>query len=145
MSLVISFSSHAGEVTEYALEAPFSEVRQDLGDAVVNRGYKIDYEAFIGDMLKRTSADVGGKVEIYKNAEFIQFCSAVLSRETMEADAKNIASCPYVLFVYETLEEPGKVRVGFRRLEETGSDASRAASARVNAVLNEIAREAAGQ
>ncbi|MEX3008131.1 DUF302 domain-containing protein [Hoeflea sp. TYP-13] len=132
----------ASDVTEYIAEAPFEDVRQDLGDAVINRGYKIDYEAYIGEMLERTSADVGGKKEIYKNAEFIQFCSAVLSRAAMEADPANIAYCPYVLFAYELADEPGKVHVGFRRLDERGSEASKAALAKVNALLDEIAREA---
>jgi len=135
----------AGEVTDYTTDTDFATVRQDLGDAVINRGYVIDYEAYIGDMLKRTRSDVGGDKEIYKEAEFIQFCSAVLSRDTMAADPANISTCPYVLFVYERSDEPGRVHVGFRRVDETGSDASKAALAKVNSVLDEIAKEAAGQ
>ena len=135
----------ASEVTEYVVEAPFADVRQDLADGVVNRGYKVDYEAFIGEMLKRTASDVGAEADIYENAEFIQFCSAVLSREAMAADPGNIAMCPYILFVYERSDEKGKVHVGFRRLDETGSEASKAALAKVNAVLDEIAKEAADQ
>lgn len=137
--------AQAAEVTEYVVEAAFEDVRQDLGDAVVNRGYKIDYEAYIGDMLSRTASDVGGKKKIYKHAELVQFCSAVLSRRAMEADPANIAFCPYVLFVYEREDEPGKVHVGFRHLDERGGDASRAALAAVNALLDEIAQEAADQ
>ncbi|MGI9354008.1 MAG: DUF302 domain-containing protein [Rhizobiaceae bacterium] len=135
----------ATEVTEYVTDEPFATVRQDLRDAVINRGYVIDYEAFIGDMLKRTMGDVGGKKQIYKDAEFIQFCSAVLSRAAMAADPANISTCPYILFAYERTDEAGKVRVGFRKIDETGSDESRKALAKVNAVLDEIAREASGQ
>ena len=62
----------------------------------------------------------------------------------MEADAANIAFCPYVLFVYELADKPGTVTVGFRRMPETGSDATRQALAAVNALLDEIVREAAG-
>ena len=138
-------AAHAAEITEYVVEAPYENVRQDLGDGVINRGYKIDYEAFIGDMLARTSQDVGGKKKIYNKAEFIQFCSAVLSRDAMEADPANIAFCPYILFVYERADHPGKVHVGFRRLDEQGSDASKAALAKINAVLDEIAKEASEQ
>ena len=95
--------------------------------------------------MARTSQDVGGKKQIYKRAELIQFCSAVLSRNAMEADPANIAFCPYVLFVYERADESGKVRVGFRRLDETGSPDSKSALAAINKVLDEIVQEAADQ
>lgn len=141
----VAGSASAADTTEYVTETEFETVRQDLRDAVINRGYVIDYEAFIGDMLKRTMEDVGGSNEIYKDAEFIQFCSAVLSRDAMAADPANIATCPYILFVYERADEPGRVRVGFRRLDVTGSEASKKALEKINTVLDEIAQEAVSQ
>jgi uncharacterized protein (DUF302 family) len=131
-------------VVSYAVEADFDDVRQDLADAVINRGYVIDYEAKIGDMLERTAGDVGAASTVYSNAEAIQFCSAVVSRRAMEADPANIAFCPYVLFVYERADQTGMVTVGFRGVPETGSNESRAALAAINTLLDEIAREAAG-
>ncbi len=131
-------------VTSYSVEAAFDDVRQDLADAVINRGFVIDYEARIGGMLDRTAGDVGAVKTIYKNAEAVQFCSATVSRRAMEADPANIAFCPYVLFVYEPADEAGMVTVGFRRMPEIGSDASRAALAEVNVLLDEIVKEAAG-
>ena len=89
-------------------------------------------------MLKRTAADVGGQKALYREAEFFQFCSAVVSRKAMEADIGNIAYCPYVVFAYEAEDAPGKVVVGFRRLPDgDGRD-------EVNALLKEITREATG-
>lgn len=136
----------AETVTSYETTAPFDEVRQDLMDAIVNRGYVIDYEAFVGEMLARTGADVGAEKTIFKdgNANVMQFCSAVLSRNAMEADIMNLSFCPYGVFVYENAEAAGTVTVGFRRLDEIGSDESKAAIGEVNAVLDEIAKEAAG-
>ena len=131
-------------VTIYTAEAPFDAVRQDLADAIINRGFVIDYEARIGDMLNRTASDVGAERTIYNKADALQFCSATLSRRTMEADPANIAFCPYVLFVYELAGESGKTQVGFRQLAATGSEQSKAALAEVNALLDEIAKEAAG-
>lgn len=136
-----SFQLANAQVTEKVVETPFAEVRQALADAVINRGYKIDYEAFIGDMLKRTAEDVGADKPIYKDAQFIQFCSAVLSRNAMAADPANISTCPYILFVYEQADEAGKVHVGFRRLPETGSDESKKALAKINSVLDAILEE----
>ncbi|RST84438.1 DUF302 domain-containing protein [Aquibium carbonis] len=124
-------------VTTHETQSPFASVIADLEDAVVNRGYVIDYHGHIGEMLKRTAGDVGAAMPLYREAEFLQFCSAVVSRKAMEADMGNIAFCPYVLFAYETEAEPGKVVVGFRRLPAgPGRD-------EVNALLDEIVSEAA--
>ncbi len=133
------------QVSELIVEAPFEDVLQDLRDGVINRGYNIDYQAHIGAMLDRTAGDVGGSKRIYVNAELVQFCSAVLSRKVMEADPANIAFCPYILFAYERADQPGTIHVGFRRLSETGSTASKAALAKVNDLLDEIIAEAADQ
>jgi len=147
--LVVSFcffsAAQASQISEIKVEAEFDNVLQDLSDAIINRGYKIDYQAFVGDMLKRTGADIEGSKPIYKDAQLLQFCSAVLSRKAMEADPANLAFCPYILFVYERVDEAGQVRVGFRRLDEVGSGASKKALAAVNAVLQEMIEEAADQ
>lgn len=127
------------DVTTYAVQADFADVAADLSDAIVNRGYKIDYRGFIGEMLERTAADVGASKKLYRNAELFQFCSAVISRAAMETNIENIAFCPYVFFVYEAEAQAGTVNVGFRRLPAgEGRDA-------VNTLLEEIAKEAASQ
>ena len=108
----------ADDVTLHTVELAFADVAADLEDAIVNRGYVVDYRGYIGDMLQRTAGDIGSDEPLYRNAEFFQFCSAVVSRKAMEADVGNIAYCPYVLFAYETDAEPGKVNVGFRRLPD---------------------------
>lgn len=122
-----------------SVEAAFEDVIADLEDAVVNRGYVVDYRGQVGEMLKRTASDVGAQKMLYRKAEFIQFCSAVLSREMMEADIGNIAFCPYILFAYETEAKPGEVVVGFRELPGgRGRD-------KVNMLLDEIVREVTGK
>lgn len=137
LTLGLASPALAGDdVTTHVADAEFADVVIDLEDAIVNRGYKIDYRGYIGEMLKRTAEDVGGTKALYRNAEFFQFCSAVVSRKAMEADIGNIAYCPYVIFVYEAT--PGTITVGFRRLPDgNGRDD-------VNALLDEIAKEAAG-
>ncbi|GEO85263.1 MULTISPECIES: DUF302 domain-containing protein [Alphaproteobacteria] len=139
-AVLLSMPLSAAEVgvTSFQTDAPFAEVVADLEDAVVNRGYVIDYHGHIGDMLARTAADVPGSKPLYKAAEILQFCSATMSRQAMEADIGNIAYCPYVLFVYEPAKEPGKVTLGFRRLPAgDGRD-------EINTLLEKITREAAG-
>lgn len=125
-------------VTKAPTQAPFEEVVSDLEDAIVNRGYVVDYRGNIGEMLKRTGEDLGGRPILYRNAKFLQFCSAVVSRKAMEADIGNIAFCPYVLFAYEAEAQPGEVIVGFRRLPAGGGRDE------VNALLDDIVMEATG-
>lgn len=126
----------------YTKKAKLDDVKQDLTDAIVNKGLKIDYNGKIGDMLERTGADVGSSKPIYKGAEFFTFCSAKLSRAMMEADPLNIVSCPYVMFVYESAAKPGEVVVGYRRTIAQGKAASKKALADIDALLDAIAKEA---
>lgn len=126
-------------VTTEVVEGEFANVIADVEDAIVNRGFKVDYHGRIGEMLQRTAADVGAQKALYRNAEFLQFCSAVVSRKAMEADIGNIAYCPYIVFAYEPEATPGSVTVGFRRLPDgPGRD-------EVNALLEEILSESTAE
>jgi len=132
-------------VTVYQVEAAFEDVRFDLENAIINRGLVIDYVSHIGDMLNRTAEDVGHEKQVFTQAQSMLFCSASLSRRAMEADAVNIAYCPYSVFVYEQPDQPGMITVGYRELSATGSADSMKAIATVNGLLDALAREAAGQ
>ncbi len=139
----ISGVAAASEIFSRQTEAAFEDVRQDVSDAIINRGYVIDYTAKIGDMLERTASDVGSTRKVYSGAETAQFCSAVLSRRMMEADPANIAFCPYVVFYFHKADQPGVVHVGFRKLPEDGSAESKASRQEINRLLTEIVEEAA--
>lgn len=138
--MLFAYPAHAQEdLTVYQTDAPFDDVASDVNDAIINLGYVVDYRGYIGEMLQRTAADVGATKPLYRDAEFLQFCSAVVSREVMEQNIINIAYCPYIVFVYETEAEAGTVNVGFRRLPDgEGRE-------KVNELLDGIAKEAAGQ
>ncbi len=125
------------DVFTVVAEVPFADAAQGVNEAIVNKGFKVDYHGFLGDMLKRTADDVGASKELYKDAEFFTFCSAVVSRTVMEADIGDIAYCPYVVFVYEDASTPGKVTIGHRTLPEGGE------RGQVNDLLNEIVKTAA--
>jgi uncharacterized protein (DUF302 family) len=132
----------AQEIRTYSKKADYDDVRFDLTNAIINRGLVIDHNGKIGEMLERTGRDVGSDKPIYKAAEFFTFCSAKLSRQMMEADARNIAFCPYVMFIYESVGEPGVVVVGYRRPSASGSPETKAALAEIDSLLDGIAREA---
>ncbi len=133
------------DVVRYSKKASFDEVRQDLEIAIQNRGLKIDNTSFIHKMLERTKKDVGAKLTVYKEGQSFSFCSARLSRATMEADAHNMAFCPYSIVVYSTAADPKTVHVAYRRpYRADGSPASRASLKDVENLLDGIAREALG-
>lgn len=132
-------------VVTYSKTAKIDDVRDDLKLAIEAKGLVIDHESQINRMLERTGKDVGSARKLYLDARALVFCSAALSRKTMEADPANIALCPYSIVVYATVQEPGKVYVSYRRpWRPDGSAASKAALGEVEALLDAIAREALG-
>jgi uncharacterized protein (DUF302 family) len=123
--------------------ARFDDVRDDLKLAIESKGLVIDLQSFVNRMLERTGKDVGSARKLYADAQAFAFCSAALSRKTMEADPANMAMCPYSIAVYETLKQPGTVHVAYRRpWRPDGSATSKAALKEVEALLDGIAREA---
>jgi uncharacterized protein (DUF302 family) len=132
-------------VVTYSKKAKFEDVRDDLKLAIEAKGLVIDYQSFVNRMLERTGKDVGSARKLYVDAQAFVFCSAALSRKTMEADPANASLCPYSMTVYATAREPEKVFVSYRRpWRPDGSAASKAALKEVEALLDAIAREAVG-
>ena len=132
-------------VVTYSKRAQFDDVRDDLKAAIEGKGLVIDYQSFVNRMLERTGKDVGSARKLYADAQAFVFCSAVLSRKTMEADPANAALCPYSIMVYATAKDPGTVHVAYRRpWRPDGPAASKAALKEVETLLDGIAREALG-
>lgn len=125
----------AADVTTYISDSDFEDTAFGLESAIVGRGLVIDYVSHTGEMLNRTGEDVGSDVKLFEAADIYLFCSALLSREVMEDDPMNIGYCPYGIFV---AERDGAVMVGFRNYPD-------GAMQKIQALLDEIAREAAGQ
>lgn len=132
-------------VVTYSKQAKFADVRDDVKAAIESKGLVVDYESHINRMLERTGKDVGSARKVYTDAQAFVFCSAGLSRKTMEADPANVVLCPYSIVVYATAQAPDKVYVAYRRpWRPDGSAASKAALKEVEALLDSIAREAVG-
>ena len=94
---------------------PFADARDAIVMAIESRGLVINYTAHIGDMLQRTGVDLGATRQIFAQAEIIEFCSAKLSRQMMEADPHNIVLCPFAIAIYTLPGEPGATWVAYRR------------------------------
>jgi uncharacterized protein (DUF302 family) len=129
-------------VVRYSVQGKYADVREEIVQAIANRGMVISATSHVADMLDRTGKDVGSDKKIYRHAEVILFCSAVISRKAMEADAHNSVFCPYGIAVYELQNEPGKIFVSYRKAPEVSGEQSRAAMMEVEKLLDSIAREA---
>jgi len=90
----------------------FDDMSFAVENAILNHGLVIDSVSHVGDMLARTSKDVGGENDIYVNARTYNFCSAMLSREVMALDPTNISYCPYSIYVFTTTEDPDETVIG---------------------------------
>lgn len=110
--------------------------------ALENRGLTLNYTAKVGDMLDRTGRDLGRTRPVYGRAEVLEFCSARLSRDTMEADPHNIVFCPYAIAVYTLADAPRTVYVSYRSPAGSGGEASSRALKAVEQLLTEVVSEA---
>jgi uncharacterized protein (DUF302 family) len=133
---VIAGPALADAVT-YTTSESFDDVIFALETAIQGQGLVIDSVSHTGDMLERTKADVGSDKTIFIKADIFSFCSAALSRKVMEADYMNLQFCPYDIFVFVRPEAPDETVVGYQSFPEGPMK-------EVEALLDEIAREAAG-
>lgn len=93
----------------------FVDTRDAVVTAIENRGLVINTTSHIGEMLDRTGSDLGKARRIYEQAEILEFCSAALSRQMMEAEPHEIVNCPFTIAVYTLAGETGTTWVGYRR------------------------------
>ena len=133
--LAFGTAAAAEEAITYTYDGSFADAAFDVETAIVGRGLVIDYVSHVGEMLNRTGEDVGSSEMLFDEADIFIFCSAVVSRQVMEADLMNIVHCPYGIFV---AEREGTVTVGFRDYPDGPMQA-------VEDLLDGIAREATGQ
>jgi len=140
-------SADDAAIAHYSAKAKFENVIEDLRNAVTGHGLVIDHVSHVGAMLDRTGKDLGKTRKVFgpDQGQVFSFCSAVVSRQTMEADPANIVFCPYTIAVYSTVSDPATVHVSFRRPQRAGiSPASMDALKAVEKLLDGIAREALG-
>ena len=134
--------AHGAEVVVRSATGEFKEVKERVLHAIENRGLVLNYTARIGAMLERTGKDIGTAQKIYGNAEMLEFCSARVSRDTMEADPRNIAYCPYSIAIYTLPKEQNRVYLAYRRIEASGAGKSAKSFGAVNKLLADIVAEA---
>jgi uncharacterized protein (DUF302 family) len=132
----------SADVVVRPTKGEFKEVKERVLHAIENRGLVLNYTARIGAMLERTGKDTGATRRIYGDAEMLEFCSARVSRDTMEADPRNIAFCPYSIAIYTLPQEKDRVYIAYRRIGVSGSEQSVKSLRAVEKLVADIVTEA---
>jgi len=129
-------------VMEVTARGSFDDVKQQLVLAIENRGLIVNHESRVGEMLERTGKDLGVATRIYVRAEVLEFCSATLSRQVMEADPRLLALCPYGIGIYSLPGEVDSVHLVYRRPSWKGNGPAAQILQQVDRLLHEIVQEA---
>lgn len=131
----------APAVHVHQVKGEFDDIKERLVMALENRGLVVNYTARIGAMLERTGRDLGRNRAIYGKAELVEFCSAQISRDTMEADPHNIVFCPYAIAVYTLPQASGQVYLSYRTPAVSGTPQSADALHKIEKLLADIVGE----
>jgi hypothetical protein len=128
-------------------KATFEDVLDNVKEAIINRGFVIDYVGHFNAMLERTAEATGsiteaGRKSPYQNAQYLQFCPSKLTHEAVSASLFSIANCPIAIFVFEAAYEPGKISVGFRLPVASPSKRVKDVNAKLTSLLTSIASDA---
>ena len=132
----------SADVVVRSTKGEFKEMKERVLHAIEGRGLVLNYTSRIGAMLERTGKDIGGARQIYSDAELLEFCSAKVSRDMMEADPRNIVFCPYSIAIYTLPKEKDRVYIAYRRLGASGSEQSAKSLRAVEKLVADIVTEA---
>lgn len=129
-------------VVTYVINETFEVAKDNVKDALSDKGLKINTVAHISAMLKRTGKSLGNPSNIYTQAENIEFCSATVSRATMQANPHNIVYCPYIISIYSLKSNPKVTYISYRRVPAVKDAKSNKALQAVEKLLDDIAKTA---
>ncbi|MCB1734651.1 MAG: hypothetical protein H6981_11560 [Gammaproteobacteria bacterium] len=129
-----------GPVFSYVTDLEYDEVKDNIKLAITGRGINIANELHASDMLNRTGPDLGFERPVFKHAETIEFCSAVISLRLVEKTPDNVVMCPFAVSLYQLNASPEQTHVAYRI--PVGFDGSEAVYTEVAELISGIVREA---
>ncbi|MBL3601377.1 MAG: hypothetical protein JMN25_16185 [gamma proteobacterium endosymbiont of Lamellibrachia anaximandri] len=100
-------------VVIYKADEVYEDVIDNIKMAVEERGMLVSGILHVSDMLNRTGPDLGYK-QVFKKAESVEFCSAVISHKMTQVSPVNLVVCPFTIAVYIKADEPEQVYVAYR-------------------------------
>ena len=126
----------ADEIRQLRIEpGRYADAREALVDAIEGEGLIPSPPSRFGDMLARTGQALDQPDPIYADAEVLHFCSARIAWQLARENPLNIAQCPLAMAIFTLPDEPGRVRLAWRRAAGSSPGATAA-----NALLERIAR-----
>jgi uncharacterized protein (DUF302 family) len=131
----------AGGYAVYTSDSEYADVLEGLKMAIQERGLYINNVMNMGEMLERTGKDLGTDTPLYDEAESIEFCSAVLSREMSTENPAHVVNCPFIIAVYTLPGETGTTYVAHREISADQVESS-PAMAKVAHMLKGISEAA---
>ena len=128
--------------THIVEDGTFADTLDAVKEIIKGRGINIAHTLPPSDMLQRTGAAFGVTEQVLKDGERIEFCSAKISHQLIQANPENITLCPFTISVYVLNSDPKNVRLTFRK-PFVIDDASKAAVDAMSGLIMEIIQEAA--
>ncbi len=99
----------------------FEDINESVRMAITDGGMIVSGTLHISDMLNRTGKDIGFDKNIFKKAEAVEFCSALISHKMAAVHPANVSMCPFTIAIYELNDEPGVVYLSYRRVKLLGN------------------------
>ena len=128
--------------TKIVEDGNYSDTLEAVKEIIKSKGINIAHTLPPGDMLGRTGPAFGITRPILKEGEIIEFCSAKVSHQLIQANPENIVLCPFVISVYVLSDDPANVRMTYR-MPYVMDEASQAAVDAMNDLVIGIIEEAA--
>ncbi|MBF0265980.1 MAG: DUF302 domain-containing protein [Gammaproteobacteria bacterium] len=124
------------------IEGEYHDVLSSVKEIIQGKGINIAHTLPAGDMLGRTGPAFNIKEKVYLNAETVEFCSAKISHQLVQANVENIVLCPFTISVYVLASDPKHVRISTPE-PFIIDDKSKEAVENMKTLVSEIIQEAA--
>jgi uncharacterized protein (DUF302 family) len=114
--LTVGVADDSNGYRVYTSDASFDAVMSALTMAIEERGMYINNVMHMDEMLSRTGKDLGLGPQLFRHAQSVEFCSAVLSRKMIAENPARVVNCPFILSVYQ-LPDSDQVHLVHRDLQ----------------------------
>ncbi len=150
LALLLGLSTYAiagGEkespvYTKIVEGAVYADILSAVKETIKGKGINIAHTLPSSGMLGSTGPAFGITEPLLKNGEMVEFCSAKISHQLIQANIQNIVICPFNIAVYELNSAPGEVYITFRKPYVIDEASIEATNAMVELMI-EIIEEAA--
>ena len=128
--------------TKIVEDAAFEDILDAVKETITGKGINIAHTLPSSGMLGSTGPTFGITEPLLKNGEMVEFCSAKVSHQLIQANLQNIVLCPFNIAVYELNSAPGQIHITFRKPYVIDEASIESTNAMVQ-LMTEIVEEAA--